>query len=79
MKLKFVFGLIQIASLRFIEALKGSKITVMQHAVSLTVTASTKSFCKQQLPFVLHHNNVQRVTCAAVTSQPLHKLGLKKR
>ena len=28
MKLKFVSGLIQIASLRFIEALKGSKITL---------------------------------------------------
>ena len=27
MKLKFVSGLIQIASLRFIEALKGSKVT----------------------------------------------------
>ena len=35
---------------------------VMQHAVPLTVTASTKAFCKQQLPFVSHHNNVQRVT-----------------
>ena len=29
MKLKFVSGLIQIASLRFIEALEGSKITLM--------------------------------------------------
>ena len=35
MKLKFVSGLIQIASLRFIEALEGSKITVREIVMEL--------------------------------------------
>ena len=35
----------------------------MYHAVPLTVTALTKAFCKQQLPYVSHHNSEQRVNC----------------
>ena len=42
MKFKFVSGLIQIASLRFIEALKGSKITYCVLLISLSVLISVR-------------------------------------
>ena len=45
MKLKFVSKLIQIASLRFIEALEGSKLTESNHCINFEVTSySVKHF-----------------------------------
>ena len=45
MKLKFVSGLIQIASLRFIEALEGSKITKGNIQFSRMLASTSRVNC----------------------------------
>ena len=51
MKLKFVSGLVQIASLRFIEALEGSKITIIKNCMSTQC-------CVNQVSSIVHAQNM---------------------
>ena len=62
MKLKFVSGLIQIASLRFVEALKGSKITMNELGGSYVTKASSNM------------NYRSRIAGALMTHPPLLRL-----